>query len=122
LQRIECFDGIRFLTSNSRARFDSPFARRLDAIIDFPLPGPEERRALWLSHLGNNHSLTARELNQLAATADLCGGNIRSAVLAAAIPARAAGRPIEQRDIVAGLAIEYRKLGRQMPVEFNMAR
>jgi hypothetical protein len=119
LQRIESFDGITILTSNSRARFDPAFARRLDAIIDFPAPGPEERRALWLSHLGSNHVLTAGELNQLAATADLCGGNIRNVVLAAAIPARAAGRPIEQRDVAAGLGSEYRKLGRQMPVEFN---
>ena len=48
LQRIESFDGIAILTSNSRARFDSAFTRRLDAVIEFPPPGPEERRALWL--------------------------------------------------------------------------
>src|SRR4051794_19206528 len=42
LQRIESFDGIAILTSNSRARFDTAFARRLDLIVDFPLPGPEE--------------------------------------------------------------------------------
>src|SRR5690606_27695773 len=46
LQRIESFEGIAVLTSNSRARFDSAFARRLDAIIEFPLPAPDERRAL----------------------------------------------------------------------------
>jgi ATPase family associated with various cellular activities (AAA) len=119
LQRIETFYGITILTSNSRARFDSAFARRLDAIVDFPLPGPDERRALWLSHLGNHHTLTAREINQLAATADLCGGNIRNAVLAAAIPARAESRAIELSDIAGGLASEYRKLGRQMPVELG---
>ena len=36
LQRIETYDGIVLLTSNSQARFDSAFARRLDFIIDFP--------------------------------------------------------------------------------------
>ena len=46
LQRIESFEGIAVLTSNSRARFDSAFTRRLDAIVEFPLPAPEERRAL----------------------------------------------------------------------------
>jgi hypothetical protein len=119
LQRIETFYGITILTSNSRARFDSAFARRLDAIVDFPVPGPDERRALWLSHLGNHHTLTPREINQLAATADLCGGNIRNAVLAAAIPARAESRAIGLSDIAGGLASEYRKLGRQMPVELG---
>ena len=67
LQRIETFDGIALLTSNSRARFDAAFTRRLDAILDFPLPGPEERRALWRSHLGDGHRLPPAELNQLAA-------------------------------------------------------
>jgi len=117
LQRIETFDGITILTSNSRARFDTAFARRLDLIVEFPIPGPEQRRALWQSHLGSKHSLTQRELNQVAALADLCGGNIRNAVLAAAVPALTASRSINYADVVEALAGEYRKLGRQMPVE-----
>ena len=117
LQRIETFDGITILTSNSRARFDNAFARRLDLIVEFPIPGPEQRRALWQSHLGTKHSLTQRELNQVAALADLCGGNIRNAVLAAAVHALTESRNINYADIVEALAAEYRKLGRQMPVE-----
>jgi hypothetical protein len=119
LQRIESFDGITLLTSNSRSRFDPAFARRLDLIIDFPLPGPEERRELWLSHLGEHHTLTAQELNQLAALVDMPGGHIRNVVLAAAVLAHSAARPITLDDLVAGLASEYRKLGRQMPVELH---
>jgi SpoVK/Ycf46/Vps4 family AAA+-type ATPase len=115
LQRIETFDGIALLTSNSRSRFDPAFCRRLDMIVEFPLPGPEERRLLWLSHLGENHRLSHMELNQLAAAADLAGGHIRNAVLTAAILAGDAGRPIEYRDVYAGLADEYRKLNRQAP-------
>jgi hypothetical protein len=119
LQRIEAFDGITLLTSNSRSRFDTAFSRRLDAIIDFPLPGPEERRALWQSHLGLNHQLSNRDLNQLAATADLCGGHIRNAVFTAAVLAQAESRAISYTDIAQGLMSEYRKLGRQMPVELK---
>src|SRR6185369_3777185 len=115
LQRIESFDGIALLTSNSRARFDSAFSRRLDAIIEFPLPGPEDRRSLWLAHLGGAHGLSAGELNQLAAGADLAGGHIRNAVLAAAASARSAERAIGYLDLVRAVAGEYRKLGRQMP-------
>ena len=115
LQRIETFDGIALLTSNSRARFDPAFCRRLDMIIEFPLPGPEERRLLWLSHLGAHHSLAPRELNQIAAAADLAGGHIRNAVLTAAVLAQAKHRPIEFDDVFIGLTDEYRKLGRQTP-------
>jgi hypothetical protein len=117
LQRIETFDGIALLTSNSRARFDPAFCRRLDMIIEFPMPGPEERRLLWLSHLGEHHRLAPRELNQLAASADLAGGHIRNAVLTAAVMAQAQHRPIGYDDILIGLSDEYRKLGRQAPHE-----
>ena len=119
LQRIESFDGICLLTSNSRTRFDAAFSRRLDAIIEFPLPGPEERRALWEAHLGTGHSLQPRDLNRLAATADLGGGHIRNAVLAAAVVAHDAGRPIAFDDVAIGLAIEYRKLGKQLPLRLR---
>ena len=116
LQRIEHFDGIAFLTGNSRARFDAAFTRRLDFILDFPAPGPEERRALWRAHLGDAHALTPAEINLLAARADLAGGHIRNVVLAAAVGARHEARALALPDVLAALAAEYRKLGRQVPV------
>jgi hypothetical protein len=116
LQRIESFDGIAVLTSNSRSRFDAAFTRRLDAILEFPHPGPEERRALWEAHLGTGHALQPRDLNRLAATVDLGGGHVRNAVLGAAVLAQGAGRPITWTDVVQGVAVEYRKLGKQVPV------
>ena len=115
--RIENFDGIAILTANSRARFDNAFARRLDAVIEFPLPGPAERRDIWQSHLGPKHELSMAELNCIAVVADITGGNIRNAVLFAAVLAQSAERTIAYPDLVEGLANEYRKLGRQMPLE-----
>jgi hypothetical protein len=122
LQRIESFDGITILTSNSRTRLDPAFTRRLDMIVDFPLPGPEERRELWRSHLGTGHRLTLGDLNQLAAAADLTGGHIRNAVFAAAAISIAHEHAIEYGDVVQGLASEYKKLGRQLPAELRSAR
>jgi len=113
LQRMESFEGIAVLTSNSRGRFDSAFTRRLDAIVEFPLPTPSDRRALWLAHLGDHHALSAGELNCLATVCDLAGGHIRNVMLAAA--AQAGARPIGFNAITAGVAAEYRKLGRQAP-------
>jgi len=115
LQRIEFYRGIVLLTSNSRERFDSAFTRRLDKIIEFPLPNPRERRSLWQCHLGDGHQLGTRQINQLSVACDLAGGHIRNAVLTAAVEADAAGRPIFFQDVVKGLAGEYRKLGRQFP-------
>jgi hypothetical protein len=119
LQRLESFDGITILTSNSRARFDNAFFRRLDAILDFSPPGPEQRRELWLSHLGKHHKLSSRSINKLAATTDLAGGHIRNVVLTAAVQARSQGRAIEYGDVLVGLGMELRKLGKPVPQELR---
>jgi SpoVK/Ycf46/Vps4 family AAA+-type ATPase len=120
LQRLDNYDGIVLLTSNSRARFDAAFARRLDLILEFPLPGPEERRALWLAHLGGSHRLTPAEINRIAVAAELSGGQIRSAVLSAAIHAAKHGGAIRLPDLAASLLQEYRKLGRQLPEDLQV--
>ncbi len=115
LQRLETYEGLVVLTSNSKARFDAAFARRLDVVLEFTLPTPEERRALWQAHLGGEASdLTVAELNQLAAQSDLAGGHIRNAVLTAALHA-GRSRKIRLADCLAGLASEYGKIGRQLP-------
>jgi hypothetical protein len=119
LQRLESFDGIALLTSNSKGRMDSAFLRRLDAVVEFPMPGPEERRALWQAHLGLGHQVSPREINRLATLADLCGGHIRNAVLFAAVRARHLGRPVDASDLMQGTAAEYRKLGRHLPSELR---
>ncbi|SHE81839.1 ATPase family associated with various cellular activities (AAA) [Desulfacinum infernum DSM 9756] len=117
LQRLEHYRGIVLLTSNSRARMDASFSRRIDLVVEFPAPGPEERRALWKSHLGDAHDLQPGDVNLLAAHADLCGGHIRNAVLAAAVRALEQGRRVQWRDVLEGLRLEYAKLGRQIPAE-----
>jgi hypothetical protein len=119
LQRIESYDGIVLLTSNSRDRFDSAFTRRLDFILEFSMPGPNERRELWIAHLGKNHTLSAIEINQLAGLLDFSGGHIRNAVLTAAVIAKSAGRPISFSDLITGATAEYQKQGRQMPLELR---
>jgi SpoVK/Ycf46/Vps4 family AAA+-type ATPase len=124
LQRLESFDGITLLTSNSRSRFDPAFFRRLDVIVDFASPGPEERRLLWQSHLGASHQLSQRELNQLAAnTSELCGGHIRNAVLSAATLCASTfcgdNGGLRYEDVLEGLSVEFRKLGKQMPIELS---
>ena len=121
LQRLETYDGIVLLTSNSRARFDPAFARRLDLVLEFSPPGPDERRSLWLAHLGDRHALTTADVNRVSAMAELSGGQIRAAVLSAAIHASTHDGAIRFADLSAGLRIEYRKMSRQLPDELQEA-
>jgi hypothetical protein len=115
LQRIESFDGIALLTSNSRARFDAAFARRLDLIVEFPVPDALARRQLWEAHLGSATVCSAADLNRLATLADLPGGHVRNVVLAAGTQAGRRGEAIHYADLAAALKAEYLKLGRSPP-------
>jgi len=116
LQRIEDFEGIVILATNVRDNMDAAFARRLDMILQFPMPDPAARFALWRGHLGDGHALSEDQLGAVAVGVELTGGHIRNVVLGAAVRARLAGRGIEMPDLLAALADEYGKLGRAPPV------
>lgn len=122
LQRMESYDGITVLTSNGRSRFDDAFSRRFDAILTFPLPGPEERRSLWRAHLGTEHTITFPQLNLLSAKVELTGGQIRNAVLHAAVDAASQKKRVEYTDVLGGIGAEYRKLNRQVPHELRLTQ
>jgi hypothetical protein len=47
LQRIESYNGLVILASNQRANIDDAFVRRLQNIIQFPMPRPQERYEIW---------------------------------------------------------------------------
>jgi SpoVK/Ycf46/Vps4 family AAA+-type ATPase len=47
LQRIESYSGLVILASNQRANIDDAFIRRLQNIVQFPMPRPEERYEIW---------------------------------------------------------------------------
>jgi hypothetical protein len=113
LQRIERFDGLAILTTNLRSNVDEAFVRRLDAIVDFPMPEEEHRRRLW------ERNLTAElpragdlDLDFLAGRFKVSGGNIRNICVTAAYLAAADGREVAMADLVRATEREYRKLGR----------
>ncbi|HWV14423.1 MAG TPA: ATP-binding protein [Cellvibrio sp.] len=112
LTRIETHPGIVILTTNSRERIDSAFTRRLDTIVEFPLPGYEERLQLWRSHLGERGP-GENVYRHLAGNCDLAGGQLRNVVLTAAVYAE--GNAISNANLLEGLRAEYRKQGREMP-------
>jgi SpoVK/Ycf46/Vps4 family AAA+-type ATPase len=113
LQRMERFDGIAILTTNLRANVDEAFTRRLDAIVDFPLPEEPDRLRLWIRNLPDRVPREADlDLVFLARQFRFAGGNIRNICVSAAYFAAAADRPIAMADLIRGTEREYRKLGR----------
>jgi SpoVK/Ycf46/Vps4 family AAA+-type ATPase len=113
LQRMESFDGIVLLTTNLRANVDEAFTRRLDAVVDFPMPDDTHRLRLWDRCLGSALPRGGDlDLEFCARAFELSGGSIRSIALTAAYLAASADRPVEMADLVRAVHQEYRKLGR----------
>ncbi|MBD8079676.1 ATP-binding protein [Cellulosimicrobium arenosum] len=121
LQRMETFDGLVILSTNLRANIDEAFTRRLDVVVDFPVPDDDARRLLWDRCLG---TVVPRaddlDLDFCAKAFELAGGGIRSAAVSAAYLAAADAGVVEMRHLVTAVHREYRKLGRlTQPGEFG---
>ena len=120
LQRVERFDGLVVLTSNLRQNIDPAFTRRLDFVIDFPLPDVPARIALWqrcLPAAALRGVLGTLDLDGLARLYPIPGGWIRNAAVAAAFTAASSGETISQRGLVEAVRREYLKASTPFPGE-----
>jgi hypothetical protein len=116
LQRMETFDGIAILASNMRSSLDESFARRLDIVVDFPLPDEADRHRLWARFLGSNLPTTADvDRGFLASAFSVSGGNIRNIVVAAAFLAAEEAGAVSMEHLIRATQREYQKLGRLCP-------
>ncbi len=113
LQRMELFDGVAILTTNLRANLDEAFTRRLDAVVDFPVPDDDGRLHLWQKHLPPDVPRgDDLDLRFLSRQFTFSGGNIRNIALAGAYLAAADGTALSMTHLIHGTAREYQKLGR----------
>nr|WSX81852.1 AAA family ATPase [Streptomyces sp. NBC_00899] len=122
LQRMETFDGLAVLATNLRANLDDAFTRRLDLVVDFPLPDAEQRHFLW--HRALRPVLPPPpahlDLDFCAQSFELAGGNIRSIAVTAAYLAAEAGTELTMPMLIHAVQREYQKLGRlTLPSEFG---
>jgi hypothetical protein len=112
LQRMESFDGLAILATNLRANIDEAFTRRLDVLVDFPLPDAPHRLALWNACLAPLPKSGSLDLEFCARSFELSGGAIRSAAVTAAYLAANADGAVTMAQVVMAVQREYRKMGR----------
>ncbi|WP_329378412.1 ATP-binding protein [Streptomyces sp. NBC_01716] len=113
LQRMESFDGLAILATNLRANLDDAFTRRLDLVVDFPLPDPAQRLLLWERCLGPLLPRgTDLDLDFCASNFELAGGNIRSIAVTSAYLSAETGTPVTMETLIHAVQREYQKLGR----------
>jgi AAA+ superfamily predicted ATPase len=86
LNLIEDYEGLVILTTNLKGSMDQALMRRLAFKMEFPAPEVDERIALWRSHLVDRVVVDEDiDLERLANDFVIAGGEIRNAVLRAAL-------------------------------------
>ncbi|MFN8394574.1 MAG: AAA family ATPase [Bacteroidia bacterium] len=114
LQRLEEYDGTVILATNDKDSIDDAFTRRFQAMVQFPMPSPEERLRIWKQ--GIPPALTVESeaaMEAIARRYEFAGGHIMNVIRYAAMKAAARGEAIlRTADIEAGLQQELHKSGR----------
>jgi hypothetical protein len=114
LERMERFRGLAILATSRRKDLDDAFLRRLRDIVEFPVPGPEDRAGIWRISVPEGVRTDEVDFAFLAERFALTGGHIRSIVFNACLQAAAdgEGRRLTMEHLIVATKREYDKLNR----------
>jgi SpoVK/Ycf46/Vps4 family AAA+-type ATPase len=111
LQRIESYRGLSILATNMKSALDTAFLRRLRFVVNFPFPGPAERKRMWEHAFPPKVPLDKLDYDRLARL-NITGGSVHNIALNAAFLAAQAGTPVTMALILTAARTEFRKLER----------
>ena len=116
LQRIEQHDGIVILSSNYKKNIDAAFYRRLQSIINFPLPQAQERLRLWQKAIPEGFEFEeGLDLKLMAEKYKLAGGAIMNVIRHSCLKATVRNSlAIGLSDLLEGISRELDKEGKMV--------
>jgi hypothetical protein len=119
LDRMERFKGLAVLATNRKKDLDEAFLRRLRYVIDFPLPGVEQRRRIWEQSIPAGVDASQVDLAFLASRFSMAGGHIRSVVFNACLQSAGRnGRPaLRMEEVLVALKRELDKINRPVALD-----
>lgn len=101
LKELEWYNGVVIFATNLAANFDPAFERRIRTHVLFEMPGESEREQIWRVQLHPVRTPVADDVDfrALAKRYEVSGGDIRNAVLKAALAAAAEPGPDASKKI-----------------------
>lgn len=113
LQRMEEYSGAVILSTNLKMNLDEAFMRRMQFVVDFPMPEEADRLRIWESTIPPEADRDPDlDLPFMARQFRISGGNIRNIVLASAFLAAEERSAIAMRHLIRATRREFQKLGR----------
>jgi hypothetical protein len=113
LQRLESYRGLAILATNLKDALDPAFLRRLRFVVQFPFPGPDERREIWRRAFPPETPTEGLDFERLAKL-NITGGSVHNIVLNAAFLAAARDTNVTMPVVLEAAKTEMRKL--QKPI------
>ena len=120
LQRMESYAGLAILATNMKSHIDAAFLRRLRYVVDVPFPDATARRLIWQKSIPAEMPCASLDFDALARL-DIAGGNIAVIVINAAFLAAEDGQPLGMRHLAQASRAEYRKLDRELRLNWPVA-
>ena len=117
LQRLEHYQGIVIITTNLSENIDQAFQRRMDVVVPFYPPQPEQRLQILELHLPREHRVSSTLRERIALRCSLTGSQIRNATLHATLLALEDATTMRDSHLEAGIRSEYRKAGGLCPLD-----
>lgn len=112
LQRIENYNGLIILATNLKPNIDQAFSRRIQSMINFPIPSYKERIILWVNALNGIAELDKKFIDQIANTYEISGGVIKNVIQYAWLLSKSTGNEITSNHILSGIKRELFKDGK----------
>ncbi len=113
LQKMEEYQGISILATNFKNNLDEAFTRRIQVLVDFPIPDEENRKLIWKNMLPKQAPVSSDvDLEFLSRSFGITGGDIKNIVLNAAFFAAASNTEICMEHFIKAMGQELIKIGR----------
>ena len=112
LQRVEIYNGLIILATNLKPNIDLAFSRRLQSVINFPMPNYPQRKELWINALSGISDLTEDEIDNIAKSYKISGGSIKNVIQFSWLKSKANKINITLQDLLIGIRRELNKDGK----------
>ncbi len=121
LQKMESHDGAVILATNFSRNMDLAFSRRMQYVVEFPVPNETHRERLWRGMFPSRTPLADDiDFTFLSRHFAIAGGDIKNVALDAAFLAAQNGRVITMHHLVKAMARQMVKQGRSpSPTDFK---
>ena len=113
LQKMEDHDGVVIIATNLAHNIDAAFSRRMQFVVQFPLPDIGSRERLWAAMLPREAPLAPDlDIGFLARQFSFPGGDIRNIALEAAFRSAHQRTAIGMREVLGAVVAHYAKRGK----------